>query len=105
MFQYFLPESTAPCSNYPYPGWGEDIERDGGIPSIADISGLAAVNALVYIKDDGSSLTAWTEGGQKVPFHAEFEYLPFVFDDGCVQFLDGVFEDGWPRSMALRRRF
>jgi hypothetical protein len=105
MFQYFLPESTAPCSNYPYPGWGEDIERDGGIPSIADISGLAAVNALVYIKDEGSSLTAWTEGGQKVPFHAEFEYLPFVFDDGCVQFLDGVFEDGWPRSMALRRRF
>jgi uncharacterized surface protein with fasciclin (FAS1) repeats len=106
MLEYFLPESTAPCGNYPYPGWGEDIERDGGIPSIADISVTPAASATIYIKDEGNRMTAWVSGGQKVNFHAEYEYLPFVFDDGCVQFIDGVFEDAWPgrQNVALRRR-
>jgi hypothetical protein len=49
-------------------------------------------------------MTAWVAGGQKVNFHAEFEYLPFVFDDGCVQFIDGVFEDLWPKNAAAIKR-
>jgi hypothetical protein len=96
MLQYFLPESTMPADNYPYPGWGVDIEKEGGIPSIADISVTPSESATIYIKDEGTSMTAWVSGGQKVQFSADYEYLPFVFDDGCVQFLDGVFEDAWP---------
>ena len=28
-----------------------------------------------------------------------YDYLPFVFDDGCVHFLDGIFEDKWPHDI------
>lgn len=99
MLEYFLPESTAPCSNYPYIGWGEDIEKDGGIPTIADISVTPAISATVYIKDEGDKLTAWVKGAEskRVNFLGKYDYLPFVFDDGCVHFIEGVFEDKWPR--------
>jgi hypothetical protein len=39
-----------------------------------------------------------------VPLTADYECLPFVFDDGCVQFLDGVFEDAWPGHNRPRAR-
>lgn len=98
MMQYFLPESTAPCSNYPYPGWGENIERDGGIPSIADLSVTPAANALIFVTDANGKLQAKAGAGNDyIDFLPDYDYLPFVFDDGCVQFLDGIFVDAWPK--------
>ena len=98
LLEYFLPESTAPCANYPYPGWGEDTEGDGGIPSIADITVTPAASAFIYIYDRGGQLTAKVAGmSQEVDFYSGYDYLPFVFDDGCVQFINDIFEDKWPK--------
>lgn len=100
MLQYFLPESTAPCSNYPYPGWGEDVEGDGGIPSIADMTVTPALSAYIYIYDKGDgTMSAKVKGmTQEIPFIQDYDCLPFVYDDGAVQFIDGVFEDCWPNA-------
>ncbi len=97
LLQYFLPESTSPCADYPYPGWTEDTEADGGIFSISDISGVIAQNVTVQIYDRNGQLTAKVDGmDREVPFYNEYDCLPFVFDDGCVQFLNGIFDDCWP---------
>lgn len=101
LFEYFLPESTAPCANYPYPGWGEDTERDGGIPSIADMTVTPAASALLYIYDRGGKLTAKAAGmDHEVDFYDGYDYLPFVFNDGCVHFINDIFEDKWPKSAS-----
>lgn len=108
MLQYFLPESTSPATEYPYPGWNQDT----GIPSIADISKSPARNANIYIYDNGGLLYARAEAsaeyknadgqdivqGHAIPFLADYDCLPFVFDDGCVQFITDVFENNWPEQ-------
>lgn len=101
MLQYFLPESMSPALDYPYYKWGVDIEADGGYSSIADISGTMAANVYVYVYDKGNDgLTAKVQGmNHEIPFHAAYDYLPFVFDDGCVHFIDGIFEDKWPHDI------
>lgn len=101
MLQYFLPESMSPALDYPYYKWGIDIEADGGYSSIADISGEMAANVYVFIYDKGEQgLTAKVQGmDHEIPFHAAYDYLPFVFDDGCVHFIDGIFEDKWPHDI------
>ncbi|MBO5664242.1 MAG: hypothetical protein J6R95_05630, partial [Bacteroidales bacterium] len=73
----------------------------GGYASIADISGEMAALVYVNIYDKGNAgLTAKVQGMDKeVPFHGAYDYLPFVFDDGCVHFLDGIFEDKWPHDI------
>ncbi len=101
MLQYFLPESMSPALDYPYYKWGADIEADGGYSSIADLSGDMAANVYIYIYDKGNAgLSAKVQGmTHEVPFHGAYDYLPFVFDDGCVHFLDGIFEDKWPHDI------
>ncbi len=108
MLQYFLPESTAPATEYPYPGWGQDT----AIPTIADISYSPARSAYIYIYDNGGKLYARAEAnadfrnsqgqdivqGHTVPFLTDYDCLPFVFDDGCVQFITDVFENNWPEQ-------
>lgn len=98
LLQYFLPESTSPATEYPYLGWGQDTEESGGIPSIQDVQTTPASCVYINIYDRNTMLTAKVTGGTaEVPFHAAYDYLPFIFNDGCVQFLDGIFEDVWPQ--------
>lgn len=95
--QYFLPVSTSPANQYPYLGWGQDVS-DTGIPSIIDESVVPAACVYIDITDTGSALVAKPVAGTKeVPFYSGYDYLPFTFSDGCVQFLDGIFEDVWPK--------
>lgn len=101
MLEYFLPESMSPALDYPYYKWGVDIEADGGYASIADLSGTMAAQVYVYIYDHGDAgLTAKVAGmDTEIPFYAAYDYLPFVFDDACVHFIDGIFEDKWPHGI------
>ena len=104
LLQYFVPESTSPLADYPYPGFlSESGYSDGvsdGAPSIADItvSPSKSVNITFY---DGcntvSGLCAQAGDGTPVPLLDTYDCLPFVFDDGGVQFLNGIFEDKWPK--------
>ena len=108
LLQYFLPESTAPATEYPYPGWGQDT----AIPTIADVTKTPARSAYIYIGEDGNGLYARAMGsseyrnalgeaiadGARIPFLADYDGLPFVFNDGCVQFITGVFENNWPEQ-------
>ena len=108
MLQYFLPESTAPATEYPYPGWGQDT----AIPTIADVTKTPARSAYIDIGEDGNGLFAYAMAnneylnskgetigeGSKIPFLDAYDGLPFVFDDGCVQFITGVFENNWPEQ-------
>lgn len=97
LLEYFLPESTMPVTDYPYPGWGADTEADGGISSIADLTTTPTKSAYIYIYDRGTKLTAKVQGmTEEIDFYGEYDYLPFVYDDGCVQFINGIFEDKWP---------
>ncbi len=97
LMQYFLPVSTSPANQYPYLGWGQDVS-DTGIPSIIDESVVPAACVYIDITDTGSALVAKPVAGTKaVPFYSGYDYLPFTFSDGCVQFLDGIFEDVWPK--------
>lgn len=97
LFQYFMPESMSPTSDYPYYGWGVDVESDGGYSSIADLSGQMAANVYVYVYDRGDKLTAKVQGmDDEIDFLGDYDYLPFVFDDGCVHFIKDIFEDKWP---------
>jgi hypothetical protein len=100
MLEYFLPESTSPATEYPYPGWNQDTEGDGGIPTIADMTVTPAASAYIYIYDRTASnggMTAKVAGmTNEVSLYGEYDYLPFVFDDGCVQFMNGIFENKWP---------
>ena len=108
MLQYFLPESTAPATEYPYPGWNQDTS----IPTIADVTKTPARSANIYIGESNGALYAQAKAaagytnaagaaindGARIPFLADFDYLPFVFDDGCVQFITDVFENNWPEQ-------
>ena len=97
MFSYFMPESLSPEGDYPYYGWGIDTEADGGIPSITDQSGALPAYVSIYIYDKGDRLTAKVKGmDREVDFYDGYDYLPFVFNDGGVHFINGVFDDCWP---------
>ncbi|MBO7468026.1 MAG: hypothetical protein J6T94_10140 [Bacteroidaceae bacterium] len=124
MLEYFYPESTAPITEYPYHGFladsGEDKNNRSGflqsdfIPSIADISVTPSKSVFLRIyENDGEehfmyshSMSAHVAGNddepstlvQPVPFVGDYDYLPFVFDDGCVQFLTDIFPDCWPHQ-------
>ena len=97
MLQYFLPESTSPATEYPYLGWEQDTEGSGGIPSIQDVQTTPATCVYINIYDRGSQLTAKVTGSDKeIAFYSGYDYLPFVFNDGCIQFMEGIFDDVWP---------
>ncbi len=95
---YFIPLSTASISNYPFVGWGENTEADGGLITLDSeniiVDGRPQINAThVNIYDDGTKLSAEVaEPGYngRVDMVGDYDYFPFVFDDGCVQFINGV---------------
>ncbi|MCD7710618.1 MAG: fasciclin domain-containing protein [Porphyromonadaceae bacterium] len=98
---YFIPMSTAVISNYPYVGWGEDTEAAGGLITLdaeeTVVNGvLTTVATHVNVYDDGTKLSVkvaesgYNSSNSAVDVYGAYDYFPFVFDDGCVQFINGV---------------
>lgn len=97
LLQYFIPLSTAVISNYPFIGWNENITS--GLPTLQTyISGgkvmskskmlVTDANSKISIRvvdNTGTPTSAWVD---VIP---DYNYFPFVFDDGCVHFIKDVF--------------
>ena len=128
MLEYFYPESTAPITEYPYPGFladseGDNYEYEGDwqsdfVPSIADISVTPSKSVYMRIFDYGGNEgfafrlqacvinPSWIDPNNPspqshlklVPFLTDYDSLPFVFDDGCVHFINDIFNDCWPHE-------
>lgn len=100
MMQYFVPLSTAVISNFPYVGWQENIPA--GLPTLQSYD-VKLDNGKVQVKT--TKLTV-SDANQKLSVHvidsdgnmsgswvdviSDYHYFPFVFDDGCVHFLNNV---------------
>lgn len=100
LIRYFVPLSTAVITNYPYLGWGETTTQleYGGLQTIQmmDDSGDAPVVGKSYVLnvfDNGSALSVQTtdlqtgEQSAQVNVTSDYDYLPFIFNDGVVYFL------------------
>jgi hypothetical protein len=101
LVRYFVPISTAVITNYPYLGWGEttvNLEL-GGLETlqVMDDSGDVPVVAKSYVLnvfDDGSVLSVQTtdlqtaEKSAQVKLSSAYDFLPLIFSDGVVYFLD-----------------
>ena len=99
--QYFLPDETYNYTNYPYVGFVSEGEVAGEpISSIVDQTSTPASNAYIYINDNGQKLSIQV-GTMDGPTEAsvdvidKYHYLPFIFDDGCVHFINGVLDNVW----------
>lgn len=92
-------------------GWGEDTQSAGGLITLNTIyvtpaPGAPETQEIVHLNifDDGTKLSAevvedgfesyshsgYVKFNGKVDFVGDYDYFPFVFDDGCVQFINGV---------------
>lgn len=101
LVRYFVPLSTAVITNYPYLGWGEttdDLEF-GGLETLTvmDDSGDVPVVGKSYVLnvyDDGQALSVQTidlqtqQKSQQVLMSSAYDFLPLIFSDGVVYFLD-----------------
>jgi len=103
LVRYFVPLSTAVITNYPYLGWGETTTglEFGGLQTIQvmDDSGEVPVVGKSYVLnvyDDGARLYVQTkdlqtgEESSRVAVTPAYDYLPFIYNDGVVHFLDDV---------------
>ena len=103
LVRYFVPLSTAVITNYPYLGWGETTTglENGGLATlqVMDNSGDAPIVGKSYVLnvfDNGSALSVQTkdlqtgESSQQINVVSTYDYLPFIFNDGVVYFLDDV---------------
>ena len=101
LVRYFVPLSTAVVTNYPYVGWGETTDNleYGGLETlqVMDSSGDVPVVGKSYVLnvyDDGSALYIQTtdlqtqEKSSRVRLSSAYDYLPLIFSDGVVYFLD-----------------
>ena len=101
LVRYFVPLSTAVITNYPYLGWGENttVLEYGGLETlqVMDNSGDAPVVGKSYVLnvfDNGSALSVQTTDLQtgaksrQANVSGTYDYLPFIFNDGVVHFLD-----------------
>jgi len=101
LVRYFVPLSTATITNYPYLGWGETTSQLalGGLVTlqVMNSSGDTPVVAKGYVLnvyDDGVALSVQTtdlqtqEKSQQVKLTSSYDYLPLIFSDGVVYFLD-----------------
>lgn len=94
---YFVPLSTAVMSEYPYVGWGENTETNGGLQTLpineVDEGGfINPVSSYLNVYDNANKLTVGVSGsGKAVDVIPDFDYLPFVFTDGPVHFIGDVF--------------
>jgi uncharacterized surface protein with fasciclin (FAS1) repeats len=98
--KYFIPQSTAVISNYPYVGWNETTT--GGLMTlqaydvISPDGKVTTITTKMNVTDDGSKLSVQSmtnEGvltGSKVDVISTFHYFPFIFKDGCVHFINGI---------------
>jgi hypothetical protein len=100
MLQYFIPLSTAIISNYPYVGWQETITT--GLPTLqtydVPLGGGKVETKITRMKvtDANNKVSIETvdsngnPSGNWVDVIEDYHYFPFVFDDGCVQFIKEV---------------
>lgn len=97
--QYFVPLSTAVITNYPYVGWGENTEAQGGLITYQQ-SQDASFNILssrLNVYDDGSRLSVSTTDHQtgvtskRIYVTSDYDYFPFVYEDGAAHFIEDVF--------------
>ena len=101
LVRYFVPLSTAVITNYPYLGWGETTDNleFGGLETlqVMDDSGDVPVVAKSYVLnvyDDGSALSVQTtdlqtqQKSQQIRMSSTYNFLPLIFSDGVVYFLD-----------------
>jgi len=98
--KYFIPQSTAVISNYPYVGWNETTT--GGLMTLQayDVYSpdgkVTTITTKMNVTDDGSKLSVQSmthEGvlsGSKVDVINTFHFFPFIFKDGCVHFINGI---------------
>lgn len=102
LYRYFVPLSTAVITNYPYLGWGEITETldEGGLITMQMLDNseppVVTKSYVLNIFDDGAKLSVQTkdlqtgETSNKVNVVSTYEFLPFVFDDGVVHFIEDV---------------
>jgi len=102
LYRYFVPLSTAVITNYPYLGWGETTETldEGGLITMQMLDNseppVVTKSYVLNIFDDGAKLSVQTkdlqtgETSNKVNVVSTYEFLPFVFDDGVVHFIEDV---------------
>lgn len=99
---YFVPQTTAVITNFPYVGWGEDTESLGGLITCqtdtyeAD-GNTEVVETKLNVYDEGARLTVGVADratgavSRRVAVSGAYDYFPFVFDDACAHFIDDVF--------------
>lgn len=99
---YFVPLSTAPITNYPYIGWGENTAEVGGLPTLQQESNIVNGSVVITstnmnIYDDGTSLYAAIIDrntgidGKRVKVSGAYDYFPFIFEDAAAHFIEDVF--------------
>ncbi len=100
MLQYFCPLTSAIISNYPFVGWEEDVSD--GLPTMqayeVDLGGgiIETKTTKINVSDSDNKLSIQVldnDGnptGNWIDVIDDYHYFPFVFDDGCVQFINEV---------------
>lgn len=100
MLQYFIPLSTAVISNYPYIGWEETTTN--GLPTLQTYyvnlgdGKVEARTTKMNVTDSGNKLSiqvldySGAPIGNWIDVINDYHYFPFVFDDGCVHFIQEV---------------
>ena len=80
-------------------GWGENTETQGGLITYQQ-SQDASFNILssrLNVYDDGSRLSVSTTDHQtgttskRVYVTADYDYFPFVYEDGAAHFIEDIF--------------
>lgn len=95
--EYFIPLSSAGISHYPYPGWKEDTSKGMETLNIIEIydetsSRVTYQSVKVVLTDKGDKLSVrLLEDDKEIEVTSDFHYLPFVFEDGCVHFINDMF--------------
>ena len=97
LLQYFIPLSTAVISNYPFVGWNENITS--GLPTLQTYvnGGKVMSKSKMLVTDANSKISvrvvdnSGTPTSDWVDVIPDYNYFPFVFDDGCIHFIKDVF--------------
>lgn len=96
LLSYFVPLSSAVMSNYPYPGWGENTKEYGGLITFDQDAEKSDIATRLNIYDDGTRLSVTrtpintaTES-PRVMVSDAYDTFPFIFEDGCVHFIEDV---------------
>ena len=94
---YFVPMSSAGVSNYPYIGWNENTAKGMETLNTIEIydpatSRVSYQSVKVVLSDLGDKLSVrLLDSDQEIEICGDYHYLPFIFEDGCVHFINGMF--------------